>query len=93
MHTNELGQPIGYPVVDYLSPPLPNFAKLEGTASFIEPISPLHLPSLFSAFSQDSTGANWTYLPYGPFAKEEEFLHWAMKSCFSDDPQILYDHK
>lgn len=86
--TNELGQLIGYAVTDYTPPPLPNFAKLEGSVVAVEPISSAHLGSLYAAFSIDSMGANWTYLPYGPFANEEEFRQWAMVTCFSEDPKF-----
>ena len=34
------------------------------------------VPALFAAFAADSTGANWTYLPYGPFADEAAFTAW-----------------
>lgn len=86
--TNELGQQIGYSVTDYISPSFPNFPKLEGDAVVVEPLAESHLAALYKAFSLDSTGANWTYLPYGPFLNEEEFHQWAMKTCFSDDPKF-----
>jgi RimJ/RimL family protein N-acetyltransferase len=86
--TNELGQQIGYSVKDYISPPFPNFTKLEGASIVIEPIEESHQTALYKAFSLDSTGANWTYLPYGPFLNEEEFRQWAMKTCFSNDPKF-----
>lgn len=86
--TNELGQLIGYAVTNYTPPSLPNFPQLEGSVVVVEPISSAHLAALYAAFSIDSTGANWTYLPYGPFASEEEFRQWAMANCFSEDPKI-----
>jgi RimJ/RimL family protein N-acetyltransferase len=86
--TNELGQKIGYSVKDYTPSSFPNFDKLEGASVIIEPIAESHLSALYKAFSLDSTGANWTYLPYGPFLNEEEFRQWAMKTCFSNDPKF-----
>jgi hypothetical protein len=71
--TNELGQQIGYPVKDYISPPFPNITKLEGATVVIEPIENSHLIAFYKDFSLDSTGANWTYVPFGPFLNEEEF--------------------
>ncbi len=88
MYKNELGQPIGYPVTNYTPPPLPNFSKLEGSAVSVVPLTAAHLPSLYSAFSMDSTGANWTYLPYGPFKREEDFHQWAMATCFTEDTKF-----
>ena len=31
-------------------------------------------------------GGDWTYLPYGPYASEEEFLEWAHSASRSNDP-------
>ena len=46
----------------------------------------LHATDLFTAFSRDKDQRNWTYLPYGPFANEEDFRSWIFSNCMSDDP-------
>lgn len=64
---NEFGQPIGFPVKDFMAPHRPNFDFLLGNYVRVEPISIKNLPFLYDAFSIDSKGINWTYMPYGPF--------------------------
>jgi RimJ/RimL family protein N-acetyltransferase len=90
MHSqiNTLGQPIGYPIEQFSPPPLPNFSRLEGAAVKVTPIQLSDLPHLYQAFLLDSKGANWTYLPYGPFTTEEEFCKWAEATCFTHDPKF-----
>jgi RimJ/RimL family protein N-acetyltransferase len=85
---NELGQPIGCAIENFNILPLPNFTKLTGLVVSVEPISDSHLPTLYSVFARDMNGKNWTYLPYGPFANEGEFVHWAEKTCFGEDPKF-----
>ena len=38
--------------------------------------------------SQDATGRHWTYLPYGPFPNEPEYMSWLNSVHRSDDPQF-----
>jgi len=45
-----------------------------------------HAPGLFRAFAQDTDGRNWTYLPVGPFEKEEDFRLWLHECEHSADP-------
>lgn len=85
---NKLGQLIGYAIENFKIPVIPNFTKLKSCSVLIEPISYSHLPALYAAFTQDISGKNWTYLPYGPFANENEFLIWAEKTCFGEDPKF-----
>lgn len=85
---NEHGQPIGYPIQDFKLPPHPNFTLLTGNAVTLTPISHSHLSSLYTAFSRDSKGLNWTYMPYGPFLNEADFTNWAEATCFGEDPKF-----
>ncbi|MFI5342888.1 MAG: GNAT family N-acetyltransferase [Chlamydiales bacterium] len=85
---NSLGQPIGETVQDFQIPPLPNFTRLIGDTVSIESISHAHLSTLYEAFSQDLSGKNWTYMPYGPFAAEAEFSRWTESTCFGEDPKF-----
>jgi RimJ/RimL family protein N-acetyltransferase len=34
----------------------------------------------------DREGRNWTYLPYGPFARLEEYRDWLERENIGDDP-------
>lgn len=87
-HTNTLGQPIGFTIHNFTPPPRPNFNSLSGNYARLELISLSHLNSLFEAFSLDTQGINWTYMPYGPFKDLKEFSEWAQKACFGEDPKF-----
>jgi len=87
-HVNELGQPISFAVKSFIVPIRPSFNRLLGNFIRVEPISMDHLSSLYSAFSIDSKGGNWTYMPYGPFTDSMEFAEWAKLTCFGEDPKF-----
>lgn len=60
---------------------------MHGSLCRLEPIdADRHVGSLFAAFSQDQDQRNWTYLPYGPFASEDDLRDWVSSSCLGDDP-------
>jgi RimJ/RimL family protein N-acetyltransferase len=83
-----LGQPVGFAIENFIVPPRPNFNCLRGNSVRVEPISLNHFISLHTAFSMDSKGGNWTYMPYGPFTNSEEFSEWAKLTCFGEDPKF-----
>jgi len=84
---NELGQPVGFAVPDWQPRERPRGAVMDGSLCRLEPIDiDLHANELFTAFSQDKDQRNWTYLPYGPFANEEDFRNWVLSACLGDDP-------
>ena len=71
-HWNALGQPVGPPVRDWSSRPLPPRAALQGRYVKLEPqTSAAHLDDLWEAFSIDSTGADWTHRFVGPFDNKD----------------------
>jgi len=85
--TNELGQPIGFPVDDWQPPPLPPRSPALGRLCRIEPFVPdAHSKTLYAAFAKDPDNRNWTYLSYGPFDSFESFDAWARGTCTDDDP-------
>jgi len=84
---NRLGQPIGFPLANWQSCPHPRGATMQGRRCRLEPIDiDLHASDLFTAFSLDQDQRNWTYLPYGPFATEDDFRSWMLAACLGDDP-------
>jgi RimJ/RimL family protein N-acetyltransferase len=84
---NELGQPIGFPVENWRPCEYPRGAQIQGRLCRLEPIDiDDHASDLFDAFSRDRDQRNWTYLPYGPFATEEELRAWMLSACLGDDP-------
>lgn len=85
--TNELGQPVGFAVENWQARFWPPRSNNEGTGCRLEPYDPdKHNPDLFEAFARDSSHANWTYLPYGPFDDFEAFDSWSRSACQDDDP-------
>jgi len=86
-YQNNLGQPIGAPLADWQGCAHPRGAVIEGRLCRLEPIDAArHAQDLFAAFSEDHDAHNWTYLPYGPFADEDELRDWMDATCLGDDP-------
>ncbi|MGC2202445.1 MAG: GNAT family protein [Stellaceae bacterium] len=85
--TNELGQPIGFPLPHWTARPRPPRTSMEGRYCRVEPIDPArHAAELHAANSLDKEGRNWTYLPYGPFARLEDYRLWLDRVSAGDDP-------
>lgn len=85
--TNELGQPIGFPVNNWQTCAWPPRSSIEGSSCRIEAYDPdKHNQDLYEAFASDSNHANWTYLPYGPFDDFDAFDSWSRSYCQGDDP-------
>lgn len=85
--TTALGQPIGAPVTGWTPRPRPPRTAMEGRLCRVEPVEPArHAADLFAANSLDTEGRNWAYLPYGPFARLEDYRAWMEKTCLGDDP-------
>jgi RimJ/RimL family protein N-acetyltransferase len=69
---NELGQPIGDPLIGWSPPPFPSSKGLTGRLVHLDPLdSVTHGPDLVAAF-HGCPDSLWTYLPFGPFADERE---------------------
>ncbi len=84
---NQFGQPIGFPVKDWKIPPFPPKTEMSGEWCRIEPLQiEKHAGQLFDAFTENRNDADWTYLPYGPFEKFDDFQSWLKKDCLGDDP-------
>ncbi|EEE36954.1 acetyltransferase, gnat family [Rhodobacteraceae bacterium KLH11] len=88
-NTNALGQPIGLPVEGTFPRPAPPYTPMQGRFCSVVPLDVnRHAPGLFRAFASDTDGHNWTYLPYGPFDAEAEFIAWAQAHCMDADPMF-----
>lgn len=86
---NTLGQPIGAPIDTDFPRPMPPKTPMTGRFCSVIPTSPdAHSEALFSAFQKDTNGRNWTYLPYGPFDRLEDFQNWLETSCQRADPMF-----
>jgi len=81
------GLPLGPVVHNWQPRPMPPKQIANGKYCSVEPFNLNdHHTDLFQAFLQDSDNSNWTYLPYGPFIKVEEFKTWCSEQCIGADP-------
>jgi RimJ/RimL family protein N-acetyltransferase len=86
---NELGQPIGFPLPQWTARPPPPRSVMEGRFCIVDPVDPArHAADLHAANSADQQGRNWTYLPYGPFDRAEDYRLWLDRVCGADDPLL-----
>jgi len=86
-YVNELGQPIGFPIVDWQAREHPRGARMQGGLCRLEAVDiEAHASDLYRSFGEDREQRNWTYLPYGPFAGEDAFRDWLSTTCLGDDP-------
>lgn len=85
--TNSLGQPVGVALPGWTPPPLPSLDPFEGRFCRLEPLRPdHHAAALHEAFSLDTEGRMWTYLPYGPFESAESYSDWVQSVYLQRDP-------
>lgn len=85
--TNELGQPIGWPIPDWKPATLPTKDALNGRYCRLERLNSAdHSNALFDAFSEDTDNKIWTYLPHGPFENHESHRVWTMNAQSLSDP-------
>ena len=88
-HRNDLGQPIGFPLPQWAARPRPPRSAMEGRYCRVEPLDPArHAADLHAANALDREGRNWTYLPYGPFPRLEDYRGWLDRVAASDDPLV-----
>ncbi|MDU8911682.1 GNAT family protein [Aestuariicoccus sp. MJ-SS9] len=66
--------------------PAPPHRPLAGRHVALHPLRAGHGPGLFAAFTADTEGRNWTYLPIEPFADVHEATDWAAQAAASRDP-------
>ena len=86
-HENSLGQPIGFPIGDWRACSPPTRLAMEGSYCRVEPLTAgTHAGDLYSAYGQDTEGRVWTYLPYGPFDRFEDYQACVEAQSVSDDP-------
>ena len=93
---NDLNQPIGHSLPNWTPPPPPPYEPLAGRWCRLEPLTAeRHAADLFAAYSQDTEGRLWTYLPYGPFASPDDYTAWVNSIIPSSDPLFyaIIDHQ
>ena len=87
-HKNAQGQPIGAPVPDWQGAPFPPHEVIKGERVDLAPLSIAHAEGLHAAFSADTTGTLWTYMPGGPYADAAAYRDWIASVAGQADPQF-----
>jgi RimJ/RimL family protein N-acetyltransferase len=76
---------LGAPVPGWSPPPRPGPDGFLGRWAELERLNPAkHAEALFAANA--ASDAIWDFLPYGPFARGEDYLAWAGEMAAKDDP-------
>ena len=76
-HQNSFEQPIGFPVSDWKECALPPRTAMSGKWCLVEILdTEKHAEELFAAYVKKRNDQAWTYLPYGPFDRFENYLKW-----------------
>ena len=72
---------------NFKPPPHPKGISLIGKTLSLVPLkSNEHCDDLYSSQSIDKEGANWIYLPYGPFKNKNTYLSWLKEIENNADP-------
>ena len=75
------------PVPNWTARPRPSREPIQDRYCRIEALDiARHADDLFTAFSLDTSGHNWTYLSSEPWQTKEAMLAWMRTTCLSDDP-------
>lgn len=81
---------VGEPMLDWAPPHRPDRRPLTGRYGRLEPLAIRpHAASLFAHFRKHPEHSGWTYLPYGPFDREEAFEAWIEARGLADDPMFF----
>jgi RimJ/RimL family protein N-acetyltransferase len=86
---NEFGQPIGFALPDWTSPPFPPREPKIGRYVRLEPLdAQKHARDIYEAQLEDANGERWTYSFSGPYADFAAYENWARTAQTSRDPQF-----
>jgi RimJ/RimL family protein N-acetyltransferase len=86
---NEFGQPIGFDVPGWKSPPFPPHVPLQGRYCRLEPLNAArHARDIYEAQAEDTDGVRWTYSFHGPYENLAGYEKWAEGAEASRDPQF-----
>lgn len=87
-NSNQYGQPIGEPLTDWSTRPLPGDVTLQGAFCRLEPLdAEHHARDLYAAYSSAPDGRDWTYMFAGPFRDAGEYLRYAEGISRGADPK------
>ncbi len=90
-HTlNNFGQRIGWPLPDWVPPPIPPRETMPGRYCRLEVLDiDRHAAGLFEADAAEEDGRSWTYLAYGPFSDFQSYRAWLSAYCLGNDPLFV----
>ncbi len=89
LDVNALGQTMGFRVDGWTPPVPPPREAMDGRTCRLEPLDAArHGSGLHTANLLDTGHRNWTYLPYGPFQRLDDYLDWVRNVAGKDDPQF-----
>ena len=85
---NQFGDPIGLPLGEVIRPTRPSASvALKGQYCHLVALdADKHALDLWNAFSLDSEGKLWTYMPQGPFTSAVEYRAWVEEFQGKEDP-------
>lgn len=86
---SESDRPIGVSLPDWQPREWPPRTLMEGRYCRLEPLdAKAHADQLFAANRRDAEGANWTYLPDGPYEEAAPYRKWVEAMARKDDAQF-----
>lgn len=87
---NELGQPIGDALPDWVGAKFPKVPVMAGSYCNLELAdSAKHAADLFDAYREDTECRMWTYMNYGPFASCKAITDWLDRES-RNQTQVVY---
>jgi RimJ/RimL family protein N-acetyltransferase len=85
--SNQLSQPVGFPLPHWNPPPWPSREPMIGRFCRLEALDPgRDAEELYTVNALDAQGRMWTYLPYGPFERLESYRRWLDENARAEDP-------
>jgi RimJ/RimL family protein N-acetyltransferase len=85
---NAFGQPVGLPVAGGFPRPRPPHVTLTARYGSLVPLREAQAEGLFQAFSKDTDGRSWTYMPGEPWKSVAETRAWCRTAQASADPMF-----
>ena len=83
---NEHNQRIGHSVLSWAARSHPSRSTMHGRYCRLEMLdSKAHSDSLYASLGKNPV-TDWTYLPYGPFERANDFKAWLEPQCTQTDP-------
>ena len=90
LELNDLGQPVGVAGAGWPRRPAPPRTAMTGRLCRVEPFErDRHAAALHATLAEDRAGRLWTYLPYGPFARLEDFCAH-VESAWSGPERVVH---